>query len=197
MDPEATQPEKPLIQGTSSIQQFPSSAASQPPDVWSEPSSAANPPPQQPFFVPGPPVSQQVTEPMVNDPPAAVEDQPYYPQQPVWKDNYQEVSEVSWNDNHQEPSWNGSRQEPSWNGSYQEPSWNDSHQEPSWNDSHQEPPWNDSGQSSWSEGVRNEEPKKVEPPPPKGIKWQYDWLCDTILYNIGLYKIYDRFFILL
>lgn len=170
MDPEATQPEKPLIQGTSSMQQFPSSTASQPPDVWSEPSSAANPPPQQPFFVPGPPVSQQVTEPMVNDPPAAVEDQPYYPQQPVWKDNYQEVSEVSWNDNHQEPSWNGSRQEPSWNGSHQEPSWNDSHQEPSWNDSHQEPSWNDSGQSSWSEGVRNEEPKKVEPPPPKGIK---------------------------
>ena len=176
MDLEPTQPEKPLAQGTSSMQQLPLSTASQPPAAWSEPSSAVNTPPQQPFFVPGPPVSQQFPEPMFNKQSAEVGDQPYYPQQPAWNDSYQEPSwkdnrqEPSWSDNRQEPSWSDNRQEPSWNDNRQEPSWSDSREEPSWNGTRQESSWNDSHQSSWSEGIRKEEPKKVEPPPPKGIE---------------------------
>ena len=111
MDPEATQPEQPPVQDATSTQQLPA--------PWSEPPPAVNPPQQQPFFVPGPPVSQ-FPAPMEREQPAST-----YEEQPVYS------------------------------------------QQPSWND--QEPYWNDSRQSSFSEGVRHEEPKKVEPPPPKGI----------------------------
>ena len=151
MDPEATQAEQPPVQDATSMQPVPPSTVPEPPEPLSEPPPAVNPPQQQPLS--GPPVSQKFPAPMESEQPAAVDEmQPFYNQQPSWND--------------QEPSRNDSHEEPSWNDSHEESSRNDSHEEPSRNDSHEEPSWNDRCQS---EVVRHEKPKKVEPPPPKGI----------------------------
>ena len=146
MDTQVAQPDLPPAQ------QLPPSTGPQPSLPRKEPPPAVDPPPQPPFFVPGPPVSQELPGQMEGEQPAAVEEQPFYNQQSSWNDS-------------QQPPWNNSQQPP-WNDSQQRP-WNDNRQPP-WNDSKQ-PPWNDSQRSSWSEMGGYEESKKVEPPPAKGI----------------------------
>ena len=137
MDTQVAQPDLPPAQ------QHPPSTGPQPSSPRKEPPPVVEPPPQPPFFVPGPPISQKHPGQMESDQPTAVEEQPFYNQQPSWNDI-------------QQPSWNNSQQPP----------WNDSEQPP-WNDS-QQPPRNDSQQSPWSEGAEYEKSKKVEPPPAKG-----------------------------
>ena len=145
-DTRVTQPDLPPAQ------QLPPTGP-QPSSPRKEPPPAVDPPPQPPFFVPGPPVSQDLPGQMESKQPAAAEEQSFYNQQPSWND----IQQPPWNDS-QQPPWNDNQQ-PLWNGS----------QQPSWNDS-QQPSWNDSQQSSWSEGVGYEESKKVEPPPAKGMQ---------------------------
>lgn len=142
MDTRVTQPDLPSAQQLPPAQQLSPSTGPQPSSPRKE---AVDPPPQPPFFVPGPPVSQELPGQMESERPAAVEEQPFYNQQPSWND----IQQPPWNDR-------------------QQPPWNDN-QQPPWNDS-QRSPWNDGQQSSWSEGVGYEEPKKVEPPPTKGIQ---------------------------
>lgn len=128
MNSQDTRPDLPPDQQLPPVEQLPPSTGMQPSAPWTEPPPAVDSPPQPAFFVPGPPVTQQLPGQMESGQPAAVEEQPFYNQQPSWNDG----------------------------------------QPPSWNDI-QQPSWNDSQQLSWSEGVGREEPKKVEPPPPKGI----------------------------
>ena len=82
------------------VEQFPLSTDLQPSAPWAESSTAVDSPPQQPFFVPGPPVTQQLPRQMETEQPAVVQEQQFYNQQPLWNDNQQ----PSWNET-QQSSW--------------------------------------------------------------------------------------------
>lgn len=99
-------------------QQLPPSTGPQPSSPRKEPPPAVDPPAQPPFFVPGPPVSQELPGQMESEQPAPTEVQPFYNQQPPWN-------------NSQHPPWNDSQHLP-WNDS-QQPTWNDS-QQSSWSE---------------------------------------------------------------
>ena len=109
MDTRVAQPDPP------SAQQLPPSTGPQPSSPRKEPPPAVDPPPLPPFFVPGPPVAQERPAQMESEQPAAVEEQPFYNQQPSWND----IQQSPWN-NSQQPLWNDSQQLPS-NNSQQSP----------------------------------------------------------------------------
>ncbi len=158
MDTGEPQPDLPPAQQLPPGEQLPPSTGLQPSAPWTEPPPAVDSTSQPPFFVPGPPVTQQLPGRMESEQqPAAVEEQPFYSQQPAWND-------------------------------IQRPAWNDD-QQPAWNDN-QQPAWNDSRQLSWSEGVRHEEPKKAEPPPPKGIYLLTQKCIFNILFHLMAYTIF-------
>lgn len=129
MDTQDTQPALSPAQQLPPVEQLPPSTGLQPSAPWTEPPPAVDSTPQPPFFIPGPPGTQQLPGQMESEQqPAAMEEQPFCNQQPAWND-------------------------------IQQPAWNED----------QQPAWNDTRQLSWSEEARHEEPKKVEPPAPKGI----------------------------